>query len=39
MTVNRYDKLLKDKHPDLVDRLIKGIGIDVDGKNPQLNKD
>ena len=34
-----YDKLLKDKHPDLVDRLIKGIGIDVDGKNPQLNKD
>ena len=33
----RYNRLLSDKHPDIVPRILKGVGVDVGSKNPRVS--
>lgn len=35
--LNKYSKLLADKHPDVVPMILKGVGVDVDSKNPRIS--
>jgi hypothetical protein len=30
--LEKYSKLLADKHPDIVPRILRGVGIDIEAK-------
>ena len=34
--LNSYSKLLADKHPDVVPMILKGVGIDVEARDPRI---
>jgi hypothetical protein len=34
--LNQYSKLLADKHPDVVPMILKGVGVDVEAKDPRI---
>lgn len=35
--LNKYSKLLADKHPDVVPMILKGVGVDVLAKDPRIS--
>jgi len=35
--LNQYSKLLADKHPDVVPIILRGVGVDVEAKDPRIS--
>ncbi|CAI2383487.1 unnamed protein product [Moneuplotes crassus] len=35
--LNQYSKLLADKHPDVVPMILRGVGVDVDARDPRIS--
>ena len=35
--LNQYSKLLADKHQDVVPMILKGVGVDVEAKDPRIS--
>jgi hypothetical protein len=35
--LNQYSKLLADKHQDVIPMILRGVGVDVDAKDPRIS--
>ena len=33
----RYTRILADKHPDIIPKILKGVGVDTGARNPRAN--
>eukprot|EP00344_Euplotes_crassus_P008634 CAMPEP_0197018152 /NCGR_PEP_ID=MMETSP1380-20130617/79939_1 /TAXON_ID=5936 /ORGANISM="Euplotes crassus, Strain CT5" /LENGTH=243 /DNA_ID=CAMNT_0042445333 /DNA_START=129 /DNA_END=860 /DNA_ORIENTATION=+ len=36
-TLSKYTRLLSDKHPDIIPKILKGVGVDIGSKDPRVN--